>query len=94
MGQSESRPCTLTKQKRKQQQQLVANFNPDEAYDPSRPNDLVEYQQYRRRLRAERRAKYMEEKRRRDAGESSGSSYYTDSEEEAPRRDGTSLHGR
>ena len=67
----------------------MANFNPDEPYDPSRPNDLVEYQQYRKRLRAERRAKYLEEKRRREAGESSGSSYYTDSEDEAPRRDGT-----
>ena len=81
----------LNLQKRKQQQLLMANFNPDEQYDPSRPNDLGEYQQYRKRLRAEQGAKYLEHERRREAGESSGSSYYTDSEDEAPRRDGMFL---
>ncbi|WVQ99323.1 hypothetical protein IAU59_006455 [Kwoniella sp. CBS 9459] len=76
------------KKKRKIPQQLMPTFDPDEQYDPNRPNDLGEYQQYRKRLREERRAKLLEEKRRRAQGLSSEeSSYYTDSEEEAPRRD-------
>ncbi len=69
-------------------------FDPEEQYDPYRPNDLGEYQEYRKRVREERREKYMENKRRRAAGESSeGSSDYSDSEEDvAPRRDGESSH--
>lgn len=68
-------------------------FDPEEQYDPNRPNDLGEYQQYRVKLREEKRAKVSEEKRRKAAGEDSdeGSSYYSDSEEEVvPRRDGGS----
>lgn len=67
-------------------------FDPEEQYDPNRPNDLGEYQAYRKKLREERRRARAEEARRRAAGEGSdGSSYYTDSEEEAvPRRDGMS----
>jgi splicing factor 45 len=69
----------------------VPLFDPEEQYDPNKPNDLGEYQAYRKRLREERRARLLEEKRRRAAGEDSeGSSYYTDSEEDAPRRDGAS----
>ncbi|WVF71550.1 hypothetical protein IAT40_006358 [Kwoniella sp. CBS 6097] len=76
------------KKKRAIRQQLMPTFDPDEQYDPNRPNDLGEYQQYRKRLREERRAKLLEEKRRRAQGLSSEeSSYYTDSEDEAPRRD-------
>jgi splicing factor 45 len=64
-------------------------FDPEEQYDPNRPNDLGEYQEYRKRVKEERRAKYIESRRRKMAGESSeGSSGYSDSEEDAPRRDG------
>lgn len=73
----------------KQQQQFISNFKPEEPYDPTRPNDLGEYQAYRKRLRAEKKAQLVAEKLKREAGGSSAeSSYYTDSEEEAPRRDG------
>lgn len=58
-------------------------------YDPNRPNDLGEYQAYRKRARAEKKAQLVADKLRRDRGGSDAeSSYYTDSEEEAPRRDG------
>lgn len=72
---------------------MLHTFDPEEQYDPNRPNDLGEYQEYRQRVREERRAKYMENKRRRAAGESSeGSSYYSDSDQDvAPRRDGMSF---
>ncbi|RXK35392.1 hypothetical protein M231_07336 [Tremella mesenterica] len=67
---------------------VVQLFDPEEQYDPNRPNDLAEYQQYRRRLKEEKRAKALAEKSRRMMGDSSsGSEYETDSEEEAPRRD-------
>lgn len=78
----------------KRRAQLIPEFDPEEQYDPNRPNDLAEYQRYRRRVKEERRARYMEERRRQLAGESSGSSYYTDSDEEvAPRRDGECTRG-
>lgn len=57
-------------------------FEPDEEYDPNRPNDLGEYQHYRRKVREERFAR-----RRREGSESS---YYSDSSDAAPRRDGES----
>lgn len=67
----------------------MSDFKPDEQYDPNRPNDLAEYQYYRKKLKEERRAQLAEAKRRRDDGQSDGeSSYYTDSEEDVPRRDG------
>ena len=71
----------------------MPTFDPDEQYDPNKPNDLGEYQWYRKQVKEERRARLLEEKQRRAAGESSeGSSYYTDSEEEAaPRRDGEAI---
>ncbi|KAK4684536.1 splicing factor 45, partial [Tremellales sp. Uapishka_1] len=76
-------------------QLIVSTFDPEELYDPNRPNDLGEYQQYRKRLREEKHSEVLEAKRRRAAGEYSsdeGSSYYTDSEEEvAPRRDAPKL---
>ncbi|KAK8864315.1 hypothetical protein IAR55_001562 [Kwoniella newhampshirensis] len=79
------------KKKKKNQQPLMPTFDPDEQYDPNRPNDLGEYQQYRKRVREERRAKLLEERRRKAeglGGSSDESSYYTDSEEDAaPRRD-------
>lgn len=54
---------------------MVYTFQPDEEYDPSRPNDLGEYQLYRAQLVAERRK-----------GRES-SSEYSESSDEAPRRD-------
>ncbi|WRT66274.1 uncharacterized protein IL334_003227 [Kwoniella shivajii] len=77
------------KKKRKNNfQPLLPTFDPEEQYDPNRPNDLGEYQQYRKKLREERRIKLLEERRRKAQGLSSGeSSYYTDSEDDAPRRD-------
>ena len=74
----------------KNQAPVIPTFDPDEQYDPYKPNELAEYQYYRKKVREERRAQLIEDKRRKTAGESSeGSSYYTDSsEEEAPRRDG------
>ncbi|WWC70292.1 uncharacterized protein I206_104242 [Kwoniella pini CBS 10737] len=69
-------------------QPYISNFDPDEQYDPNRPNDLGEYQAYRKRLREEKRLKLIEERKRKAQGLSSDeSSYYTDSEDEAPRRD-------
>ena len=68
----------------------MSDFKPDEQYDPSRPNDLGEYQYYRKKLREEKRARLAEEKKRREEEGSGQSSYYSDSEDEAPRRDGTS----
>ncbi|KAK6910192.1 hypothetical protein I203_104224 [Kwoniella mangroviensis CBS 8507] len=69
-------------------QPYISTFDPEEQYDPNRPNDLGEYQAYRKRMREERRLKLIEERRRKAEGLSSGeSSYYTDSEDEAPRRD-------
>nr|XP_018263166.1 uncharacterized protein I303_04659 [Kwoniella dejecticola CBS 10117]OBR85324.1 hypothetical protein I303_04659 [Kwoniella dejecticola CBS 10117] len=69
-------------------QPYISNFDPDEQYDPNRPNDLGEYQAYRKRLREEKRLKLVEERKRKAQGLSSDeSSYYTDSEDEAPRRD-------
>ena len=75
---------------------VVSMFDPDEPYDPNRPNDLGEYRAYRKRLREEKRAKALAERERRARGESSesGSSYYSSSEEEAPRRDGQSAGHR
>jgi len=76
----------------------MPTFDPEEQYDPNRPNDLGEYQQYRKRLREEKRSKLVEEKKRKAAGlgsDDEGSSYYTDSEDEAvPRRDGKFLPSR
>jgi splicing factor 45 len=78
----------LTSQ-RKRQQQVFHAFDPEEEYDPNRPNDLGEYQRYREQVRAERRAAYMESKRKRAAGVyDSDSSEYSD--DAAPRRDGES----
>ncbi|WVQ80643.1 hypothetical protein IAT38_002748 [Cryptococcus sp. DSM 104549] len=76
------------KKKKRVPEPIMPTFNPTEPYDPNHPNDLGEYQQYRKRQREERRAQALEEKRRRAEGLSSEeSSYYTDSSEEAPRRD-------
>ncbi|KAI9639480.1 uncharacterized protein MKK02DRAFT_39779 [Dioszegia hungarica] len=84
----EKRRKKKNKKKKQQQQQYMSNFAPDELYDPNRPNDLGEYQAYRKRLRAERKAQLVADKLRKDRGGSSGeSSYYSESEEEAPRRD-------
>lgn len=73
----------------------MSDFKPDEQYDPNRPNDLGEYQYYRKKLREEKRARLLEEKKRKEIEGSGGeSSYYSDSEDEAPRRDGELLFGR
>ncbi|KAJ9116443.1 hypothetical protein QFC22_004885 [Naganishia vaughanmartiniae] len=69
-------------------------FIPDEPYNPAKPNDLQEYQDYRKAKREERKARAQaerdEDRRRREGSEKS---YYSEdeeddySEEEAPRRD-------
>ncbi|WVR07130.1 hypothetical protein IAU60_004171 [Kwoniella sp. DSM 27419] len=91
-GGKRDRKGELQKKRKKKKKRIIEplmpTFDPDEQYDPNRPNDLGEYQQYRKRLREDKRAKLLEEKRRKAEGLSSDdSSYYTDSEEEAPRRD-------
>ncbi|BEJ00635.1 hypothetical protein CcaverHIS631_0504920 [Cutaneotrichosporon cavernicola] len=50
---SKRRPDAQRKKKKKKRRVYHA-FDPDEPYDPARPNDLGEYQAYRARLRLER----------------------------------------
>ena len=71
----------------------VAVWNPDEAYDPMRPNDYNEFKLWQRREREERRERILEERRRGDDRKryrrsSSYSSYNSGSEEERPRKAG------
>ncbi|TYJ55959.1 hypothetical protein B9479_003344 [Cryptococcus floricola] len=77
------------KKRKSQQQPHLPTFNPDEEYDPARPNDLGEYQDYRVRAKEERRRQFMEAKKRKADGlDSDESSYYSDSDEDyGPRRD-------
>ena len=44
----------------------AAVWNPDEAYDPMRPNDYNEFKHWQRRDREERRERILEERRRGD----------------------------
>ena len=41
--------------------QALAVWNPDEAYDPMRPNDYNEFKHWQRREREERRERMLEE---------------------------------
>nr|ODN88273.1 hypothetical protein L203_02882 [Cryptococcus depauperatus CBS 7841] len=76
------------KRKKPQQQQWMPTFDPEEQYDPNRPNDLGEYQHYRKQAKEDRRRKLIDSKRRGEGLSSNESSYCTDSEEDvAPRRD-------
>ena len=72
-------------------------WNPDEAYDPMRPNDYNEFKMWQRREREERRERAMEERRRDDdrkryrRSSSYSDSYNSASEDERPRKAGKSL---
>ena len=70
--------------------QAVAVWNPDEAYDPMRPNDYNEYKHWRRRERerlAEERRRGDDRKRYRRSS-SYSDSYHSASEDERPRKAG------
>ncbi|KAH9857619.1 hypothetical protein C2E23DRAFT_770503 [Lenzites betulinus] len=81
------------KGKKKNQQALVV-WDPNETYDPMRPNDYNEFKMWQRKERAERRERLIEEQRRgedrkRYRRSSSGSdSYHSASEDERPRKTG------
>lgn len=70
----------------------VAVWNPDEAYDPMRPNDYNEFKHWQRRDREERRERILEERRRGDdrkryrRSSSYSDSYHSGSEDERPPR--------
>ncbi|KAH9915812.1 uncharacterized protein BXZ73DRAFT_106094 [Epithele typhae] len=72
----------------------AAVWNPDEAYDPMRPNDYNECKTWQRREREERRERLLEEKRRGEdrkryrRSSSYSDSYHSASEEERPRKTG------
>ncbi|KAM5542612.1 hypothetical protein V8D89_003573 [Ganoderma adspersum] len=70
----------------------MAVWNPDEAYDPMRPNDYNEFKHWQRRDREERRERILEERRRGDdrkryrRSSSYSDSYHSGSEDERPPR--------
>nr|VWP00127.1 Tetrahydroxynaphthalene reductase (EC (T4HN reductase) (THNR) [Ganoderma boninense] len=70
----------------------VAVWNPEEAYDPMRPNDYNEFKHWQRREREERRERILEERRRGDdrkryrRSNSYSDSYQSGSEDERPPR--------
>ncbi|KAI0693006.1 hypothetical protein C8T65DRAFT_586127 [Cerioporus squamosus] len=74
--------------------QAVAAWNPDEAYDPMRPNDYNEFKLWQRRERERRRERILEERRRDDdrkryrRSSSYSDSYHSASEDERPRKAG------
>ena len=77
----------------------IAVWNPDEAYDPMRPNDYNEVKLWQRREREERRERILEERRRgEDRKRYRRSSSYSDSyhsaseDEKPPRKAGTSIN--
>ncbi|KAH9915814.1 uncharacterized protein BXZ73DRAFT_92586 [Epithele typhae] len=80
--------------KNKSALQQAAVWNPDEAYDPMRPNDYNECKTWQRREREERRERLLEEKRRGEdrkryrRSSSYSDSYHSASEEERPRKTG------
>ena len=70
----------------------IAIWNPDEAYDPMRPNDYNEFKLWQRREREERRERILEERRRGEdrkryrRSSSYSDSYHSASEDEKPPR--------
>ncbi|OSC96603.1 hypothetical protein PYCCODRAFT_1440934 [Trametes coccinea BRFM310] len=82
------------KKNKKNKFQAVAVWNPDEPYDPMRPNDYNEFKIWQRREREERRERMLEERRRGDdrkryrRSSSYSDSYHSASEDERPRKAG------
>lgn len=76
--------------------QALAAWNPDEAYDPMRPNDYNEFKLWQRRDREARRKRILAERRRGDdrkryrRSSSYSDSYHSASEDERPRKAGES----
>lgn len=76
--------------------QALAAWNPDEAYDPMRPNDYNEFKLWQRRDREERRKRILAERRRGEdrkryrRSSSYSDSYHSASEDERPRKAGES----
>ncbi|KZT28676.1 hypothetical protein NEOLEDRAFT_1128844 [Neolentinus lepideus HHB14362 ss-1] len=71
----------------------VVVWDPEEQYDPSRPNDYHEYKMFKQREREERRERMLERHRMEDRKRYRRSSSYTDSErsasdDERPRKTG------
>ncbi|CDO68874.1 hypothetical protein BN946_scf185000.g17 [Trametes cinnabarina] len=82
------------KKNKKNKFQAVAIWNPDEPYDPMRPNDYNEFKIWQRREREERRERILEERRRGEdrkryrRSSSYSDSYHSASEDERPRKAG------
>ncbi|KAI0806920.1 hypothetical protein C8Q74DRAFT_1225063 [Fomes fomentarius] len=82
------------KGKKNKNAQAIAVWNPDEAYDPMRPNDYNEFKLWQRREREERRERILQERRRGDdrkryrRSSSYSDSYHSGSEDERPRKAG------
>ncbi|TFK86256.1 hypothetical protein K466DRAFT_587379 [Polyporus arcularius HHB13444] len=82
------------KGKKNKNAQALAAWNPDEAYDPMRPNDYNEFKHWQRRERERRRERILEERRRGDdrkryrRSSSYSDSNHSASEDERPRKAG------
>ncbi|KAI8999036.1 hypothetical protein BD414DRAFT_527067 [Trametes punicea] len=82
------------KKHKKNKHQALAVWNPDEPYDPMRPNDYNEFKIWQRREREERRERVLEERRRGEdrkryrRSSSYSDSYQSASEDERPRKAG------